>query len=114
MHQDIIDYLNHHNVWFALESDLTKVLPQVDVVYMTRVEQNLAGETLVEGLQDGVYFIDEAMMWLLPKSSIIMHPLPRSNEISTRVDSDPRAAYFRQTTNGIFVRMALLVSVLND
>jgi aspartate carbamoyltransferase catalytic subunit len=113
MRQDIIDYLNHHNVWFAIESDLAKVLPQADVVYMTRVEPGVLGESPQENKGEGRYFIDEAMIWRLPQSSIIMHPLPRSNEISPAVDSDPRSAYFRQTMNGIYVRMALLVSVLD-
>ncbi len=113
MRQDIIDYLTHHNVWFAVESDLSKVIPEVDVVYMTRSEPPLQSELQEDGMEGKPgYYIDDSMMWRLPPKSIIMHPLPRSNEISASVDSDPRAAYFRQTKNGIFVRMALLVSVL--
>jgi len=113
MKKDIIEYLNHHNVWFSIEDDLSKVVPQVDVVYMTRIGSSLGGDSPVQQKGGESYFIDEAMMWLLPKSSIIMHPLPRSKEISPDVDSDPRSVYFRQTMNGIFVRMALLVSVLD-
>ncbi len=113
MKDDIIEYLSHHNVWFAIENDLSKVLPQVDVVYMTRIAPGSVTDLSTQGDGNGAYFIDDAMMWLLPKNSIIMHPLPRSNEISPVVDSDPRSAYFRQTMNGIFVRMALLVSVLD-
>ena len=111
MRQDIVDYLTHHNVWFTFESDLGKVLREVDVVYMTRLESTSQGE--VPNTAQHSYFIDDSMMCLLPQHSIVMHPLPRLNEISPAVDSDPRSAYFRQTKNGIFVRMALLVSVLD-
>ena len=111
MRQDIVDYLTHHNVWFAFESDLGKVLREVDVVYMTRLESTSQDE--VPNTAQHSYFIDDSMMRLLPQHSIVMHPLPRLNEISPDVDSDLRSAYFRQTKNGIFVRMALLVSVLD-
>ncbi len=114
MRQDIIDYLTHHDVWFAFESDLAKVLPEIDVVYMTRSESSLRPkEPEAAESERSKYYIDDSMMWQLPQKSIIMHPLPRLNEIAPSVDSDPRAAYFRQTKNGIFVRMALLVSVLD-
>ncbi len=111
--QDIVDYLAHHNVWFALESDLLKVLPEVDVVYMTRIESTSRSDGHVPAAGKTSYFIDDSVMWRLPQNAIIMHPLPRLNEISPSIDSDPRAAYFRQTKNGIFVRMALLVSVFS-
>lgn len=110
--QDILDYLTKHNVWFALESDLRKVLPEVDVVYSTRIERELLtqrGERLETISQ---YFIDDNFLKLLPQHALIMHPLPRLLEISPSVDTDPRAAYFTQTHNGVLVRMALLVSVL--
>ncbi len=82
---------------------------EVDVVYMTRLEP---AERI--GIEPGHFFIDESIMKHLPHKSIVMHPLPRANEISATVDRDPRAAYFRQTRNGILVRMALLVSVLDN
>jgi aspartate carbamoyltransferase catalytic subunit len=107
MKQDIVDYLHHHNVWFTEEEDLRKIIDEVDVVYMTRLDP-----VQREGVDSGHFFIDESLMKFLPKKSIVMHPLPRANEISPDVDLDPRAAYFRQTRNGILVRMALLVSVL--
>jgi aspartate carbamoyltransferase catalytic subunit len=111
MRQDIVDHLTHHNVWFTFETDLSKVLPEVDVVYMTRVESTTELKEPEPTTGKAPYFIDDSVMWRLPQSAIIMHPLPRLGEISPSIDSDPRSAYFRQTKNGIFVRMALLVSV---
>jgi len=111
--QDIQDYLSKHNVWYTLESDLRKVLPEVDVVYSTRIEPELLtqrGERLETITQ---YFIDDNFLKLLPPHALVMHPLPRLLEISPTVDSDPRAVYFTQTHNGVLVRMALLVSVLD-
>ncbi len=108
MKQDIVDYLQHHNVWFTEEEDLRKIIDEVDVVYMTRL-----GPLEREKTDPTRFYIDESLMKFLPKKSIVMHPLPRANEISPEVDSDPRAAYFRQTRNGILVRMALLASVLD-
>lgn len=113
MKQDILDYLGHHNVWFNLEPDLTKVLPEVDVVYITRIEQDRAlQKDSSVGKTAPSYFIDDKLMRLLPSNSLVMHPLPRLTEIACTVDNDARAAYFRQTRNGVLVRMALLVSVL--
>jgi len=108
--QDILDYLAKHNVWFALESDLRKVLPEVDVVYSTRIEPELLRER-AQGGAHGI-FIDSELLKLLPAHAMVMHPLPRLNEISPSVDSDKRAAYFQQARNGVLIRMALLVSVL--
>ena len=61
----------------------------------------------------GAYVVDNELMSKAPKSMIVMHPLPRVDEIAKEVDSDPRAAYFRQMENGMYVRMALLALVLN-
>ncbi len=108
MKGDIIEYLNHHKVWFTIEEDLRNVINEVDVVYMTRLES-----TEREGRTDSSFFIDRELLRFLPNRAIVMHPLPRQNEISSEVDSDPRAAYFRQTRNGILVRMALLVSIFD-
>lgn len=108
MKQDIRDYLRHHNVWYTEEQELRKVINEVDVVYMTRLE---AADRA--GIDASHFYIDNSLMRFLPDKAIVMHPLPRANEISPEVDADPRAAYFRQTRNGILVRMALLVSLLD-
>jgi len=111
---DILDYLTRHGVWWTTVSDLRKVLPEVDVVYSTRLEperlQRSAGR---EGTVVNDFFIDTNMASLLPAGALIMHPLPRLSEIDVTVDDDPRAAYFRQTRYGVLIRMALLSSVLS-
>ena len=112
MKQDILDYLNRHNVWYTLESDFNKILPEVDVVYMTRIEEEKIPAASIERPFKR-YFIDEEVMRLMQSNAILMHPLPRLNEISPIIDADPRSEYFRQTYNGVLIRMALLVSVLD-
>ena len=112
MKQDILEYLDHHNVWYALESDFNKILPEVDVVYMTRIEEEKIPAASIEK-QFKRYFIENEQMKLMQPNAILMHPLPRLNEISPIVDADPRAAYFRQSMNGVLIRMALLTSMLD-
>jgi aspartate carbamoyltransferase catalytic subunit len=111
MKQDILDYLNRHNVWYTLESDFNKILPEVDVVYLTRIEEEKIPAASIEKPFKR-YFVDEEAMKLMRSNAILMHPLPRLNEISPAGDTDPRSAYFRQTKNGVLIRMALLASVL--
>ncbi len=109
MHPDILDHLDEHDVWYALEQDASKVLPEVDVVYQTRI--------LPERMQDRAahprYTIDARVLKTLKRDALILHPLPRTVEIDKAVDADPRALYFRQATNGLYVRMALLTMVLD-
>ncbi len=112
MKQDILDYLTRHEVWYTLESDIIKILHEVDVVYMTRIEEEKLPAAAIEKPFKR-YFLDEEMMKHMQPDAILMHPLPRLNEISSAVDKDPRSAYFRQTKNGVYVRMALLASVLD-
>jgi aspartate carbamoyltransferase catalytic subunit len=87
------------------------VISEVDVVYQTRID--------IERLQNknidlSIYNITPNVLRKMKENSIIMHPLPRSVEISRDVDSDPRAAYFRQAENGLFVRMALITLLLDN
>ncbi len=112
MQQDILDYLQRHNVWYTLETDLAKVLPEADVVYMTRIEAEKLPAS-GPGPAANPYFLNRAAMSSLRPKAILMHPLPRLGEIDPAVDSDPRSAYFRQSRNGVLIRMALLASVLD-
>lgn len=107
MKEDILQYLESRRTWFTLETELAKILPEVDVVYMTR----LGGDGRRE---QQPYFIDTQMMNLLPRHSLVMHPLPRLTEIDPSVDSDSRSTYFKQTLNGVLIRMALLTAVLDQ
>jgi aspartate carbamoyltransferase catalytic subunit len=114
MKEDILAHLREHNVWFAEEAELAKVLPEVDVVYQTRVQKERFGDRLADYERcRGVYIINQAALRLMKPHAIVMHPLPRLDEISMEVDQDPRAAYFRQAQNGLYVRMALLTMVLD-
>lgn len=113
MKEDILEHLRERNVWFTEESALDKVLPEVDVVYQTRVQKERFGDRIADYEKcRGVYVINSETLRLMKPKSIIMHPLPRLDEITMEVDADPRAAYFRQAQNGLYVRMALLSMVL--
>jgi aspartate carbamoyltransferase catalytic subunit len=113
MKEDILEHLQERNIWWTEETALDKVLPEVDVVYQTRVQKERFGDRLADYEQcRGVYIISKESLRLMKQKSIIMHPLPRLEEITMEVDADPRAAYFRQAQNGLYVRMALLTMVL--
>lgn len=115
MHEDIQEYLRRHNVWFREETDLKKIAPEVDVLYQTRIQKERFGDRIDEYQQArGVYVVDSDLMSLMKPDAIVMHPLPRVDEITTDVDSDPRAAYFRQAENGLWIRMALLSACLQS
>ena len=112
MRQDIKDHLDEHRIPWAETHDLDAVLPQVDVVYQTRIQKERFTDEESYRAVKGVYRIDSGTMARLGKRAIVMHPLPRVDEIAPEVDADPRAAYFRQARNGLFIRMALLDRVL--
>ncbi len=113
MGEDIKEYLRRHNVWFEEAKDLYEVARKVDVVYQTRIQRERFGDRIEDYEKArGKYIIDKELMEALPEHARVLHPLPRVDEITTEVDSDPRAAYFRQAHNGLFIRMALLRMVL--
>ena len=109
MRADILQHLDEHAVWYALESDIDKVIGQVDVVYQTRIR----AERLADCKHLRHYTIDSSVLQLMKPDAMILHPLPRTVELDKTVDSDPRALYFRQATNGLFVRMALLTMLFD-
>ena len=113
MRQDIKDHLDEHGVRWVEEPDLQKVLSQVDVVYQTRIQKERFDSFDDYDSVKGVYTIDAESMVHMRKEAILMHPLPRIDEIAPEVDADPRAAYFRQARNGLYIRMALLDMVLS-
>ncbi len=114
MKQDILEHLQEHGTWFTEETKLDRVLPEVDVVYQTRVQKERFGDRIADYEScRGVYVINESSLKLMRSHAIIMHPLPRLGEIAMDVDQDSRAAYFRQAQNGLFVRMALLTVLLS-
>ena len=108
MKPDILDYLDRHGVAYELESDLNKVVSQVDVVYQTRIRPERVANLPV--LRQ--YAIDSSVLPRMKPDAMILHPLPRTVELDKTVDSDPRAFYFHQAKNGLYVRMALLTMLL--
>lgn len=112
MGADVRRALDEHGIAYRDEPDLASVLPDVDVVYQTRIQRERFATPGEYEASRGVYVIDEAMMARLSPGAIVMHPLPRVDEISPGVDADPRAAYFRQAHNGVYLRMALLRMLL--
>jgi len=114
MKEDIKEYLTKHGVSFREEKNLDEVLPEVDVVYMTRIQKERI--TLDEyNNAKGKYVINSNNIGLLKKDSRILHPLPKIDEINLPVEveqKDPRVAYFRQAENGLYIRMALLAYLL--
>lgn len=113
MKQDIKEYLCRHKVWFTEEKDLKAVAKEVDVIYQTRIQKERFGDRIEDYEKcRGIYVVDKEILGLMKKDAIIMHPLPRVDEILPEVDEDPRSAYFRQAQNGLYVRMALLKMVL--
>ncbi|MFD2171492.1 aspartate carbamoyltransferase [Tumebacillus lipolyticus] len=106
------DYLDEQGVTYFEENDLHEVAAKVDVLYMTRIQKERfpSGEEYLNAA--GRYVIDEKVLKLMDEKAIILHPLPRAGEILPEVDADPRAAYFRQAKNGVYIRMALLAYCL--
>jgi len=109
MKPDILDYLDEHGVRYELESDIERVIGEVDVVYQTRIRPERVRD--VTGLKH--YAIDSTVVQRMKADAMILHPLPRTVELDKSVDADPRAMYFRQAMNGLYVRMALLTMLLD-
>jgi len=113
MRADIKDHLDEHGVTWTETTDLDEVLPEADVVYQTRIQKERFGDRALYEKMRGTYLIGPAEMGRMRSDAILMHPLPRVDEISPEVDADPRAAYFRQARNAVQIRMALLDTVLS-
>ncbi len=108
----IIEMLRDKNVSFQEVRKLEEVMPDLDILYMTRVQkERFFNEEDYVRLKD-YYILDKEKMELAKSDMIVLHPLPRVNEISVEVDDDPRAVYFRQVQYGVYVRMALLLTLL--
>ena len=95
-----------------LEGDAMEIMPGLDILYMTRVQkERFFNEEDYVRLKD-FYVLDKAKLSLAPSDMLVLHPLPRVNEISVDVDDDPRAVYFKQAQYGVYVRMALILTLL--
>ncbi len=106
------EVLMKNGIPFEEVSRMQDVMPELDVLYMTRVQrERFFNEEDYIRLKDS-YILDLSKLENAKKNLMILHPLPRVNEIAVEVDSDPRALYFEQARNGMFVRMALIMSLL--
>ena len=104
--------LQRQNISYHECDNLENVLPELDVLYMTRVQkERFFNEEDYVRLKDR-YILTEEKLNLAKKDMPVLHPLPRVNEIACEVDNDPRAAYFEQVQNGLYVRMALIIALL--
>lgn len=112
MPKEVMDEVAEKGIPQAEYATLEKVLPETDVLYVTRVQKERFEDPADYEKVKGAYVIDPEVMKAAKQEMIVMHPLPRVGEISTDFDSDPRAAYFRQMEYGLYVRMALLAMVL--
>ncbi|MEK6821161.1 MAG: aspartate carbamoyltransferase, partial [archaeon] len=106
--EEYLALLRARNIPFEERDHLENDLSRVDVIYMTRVQKERFPSPEAYASVKDYCVLTPDVLPRLGKNTIIMHPLPRVNEIDSSIDSDPRAAYFRQATNGLFVRMALL------
>ena len=107
------DVLRENNIEFEEVERLEDALPKLDVLYMTRVQkERFFNEDDYIRMKD-FYILDQSKMDLASPEMLVLHPLPRVNEISVDVDNDPRAAYFKQVQYGVYARMALILTLLN-
>ena len=109
----IYDFMNSNNLEYTVCTDLLKEIPNLDVLYMTRVQKERFDDILeYERLKD-IYILDVEKMKLAKENMLILHPLPRVDEIADEVDDDPRAVYFEQALYGMYGRMALMLTILS-
>ena len=114
MHQDIKDYLDRQGVKWSDTDDLDGVMPLVDCIYMTRIQKERFLDVKEFELANNRFRLTLDNVQAMREDAIIMHPLPRVGEIHPEVDQDPRARYFEQARNGLWVRMALILYVLGE
>jgi aspartate carbamoyltransferase catalytic subunit len=109
----ICDALKKHGVRFSLHESLEEIIPKVDILYMTRIQQERLGKSEYTLLKNN-YILTTPLLTKAKKNLKILHPLPRLNEIDLEVDNTPFAHYFEQAANGIFIRQALLLLLLKE
>ncbi|MBQ4472863.1 MAG: aspartate carbamoyltransferase [Lachnospiraceae bacterium] len=106
------DVLDANHIEYKEVDVLEEVMPELDILYMTRVQrERFFNEEDYIRLKDS-FILDAKKMRYAREDMLVLHPLPRVNEIATEVDADPRAAYFRQAQYGVYVRMALIIRLL--
>ena len=106
------DVLDRQNIPYEEVVRLEDALPDLDILYMTRVQKERFFNEEDDVRMKDFYILDNKKMELAKEDMYILHPLPRVNEIATEVDNDPRAAYFKQVQYGVYIRMALILTLL--
>lgn len=109
----ICEQLDAHGIEYQLVASIEEVVPELDILYMTRVQKERFDETEFQHLKSK-YKLDASMLAGAKPNLKVLHPLPRIDEIATDVDATPHAYYFQQAQNGVFARQALLALVLNE
>ena len=111
MKDDIKEFLNKHNIYYYETDDFPSIMPTVDAIYMTRVQKEYSEDTSHENDSYPDFHLKKKDLSRIQPHCSILHPLPRRNEIEVEIDKDPRAAYWRQERNGIWLRTALIAYI---
>lgn len=111
--QYMLDILEESGCPYTFSDNLEAVIDSLDVLYMTRIQRERFGSAEEYAAQKGVYILDAQKMQRAKSDLIVLHPLPRVDEITVEVDDDPRAKYFEQAEYGMYARMALIITMLN-
>jgi aspartate carbamoyltransferase catalytic subunit len=106
-------YIKEKNLEYFQYTEMEEVIPKLDILYMTRIQQERFADSLEYERVKNAYVLKNKMLENAKKNLKVMHPLPRVNEITEDVDSNPKAYYFNQAKNGVFVRQAILASILS-
>ena len=106
--------LDPKGIPYSEVTSLEAAMPELDILYMTRIQRERFDDPTEYDRLKNSYILDTQKMTLAKEKMAVLHPLPRVNEISVAVDDDPRAAYFRQTLNGKYMRMALILKLLEE
>ncbi len=105
-------HIKEANLQYEQYTDFSEVIPKSDIIYMTRIQRERFPDPLEYEKVKNAYILNNSMLANAKDNCKVLHPLPRVNEISTDVDSNPKAYYFEQALNGVFVRQALIASIL--
>ena len=107
-------FMRENHMWFTEVTGLEAVIPMLDVLYMTRIQRERFIDPLEYERNKGVYILNRRKLQRARPNMMVLHPLPRVDEIAVDVDDDPRAAYFEQARFGMYARMALLMDLANQ
>ena len=107
-------YIKDANLEYHQYTEMDEVIPKVDILYMTRIQQERFADPLEYERVKGAYILRDSMLAEAKKNLRVLHPLPRVNEITEDVDDNPKAYYFQQAQNGVYVRQALLTLILGE